>query len=126
MTPPDLPPDVLEFLDRNIDSIPELETLLIMSEDAGRRWTEPGLAARIYVPIHRARSILEALHRRRLIAASNDGYRFEPSDESHRALIARVAATYRANLVAVANFVHRKASASVMEFARAFDLKKDH
>jgi hypothetical protein len=37
-----------------------------------------------------------------------------------------VTVAYRSNLVSVANFIHRKASASVMEFARAFDLKKDH
>jgi hypothetical protein len=126
MVPPELPADVLEFLDKFIDSIPELETLLIMSDDAQRRWTEPALAARIYVPIHKARSILEALHRRRLIVTTDEGYHFSPIDEAHRALIERVAVTYRSNLVAIANFVHRKAPASIMEFARAFDLKKDH
>lgn len=126
MVPPELPADVLEFLDKFIDTVPELETLLIMSEDPGRRWTGPDLAGRIYVPIHNARSILEALHRRRLIIATDEGYQFAPVDEAHRALVARVAATYRSNLVAVAHFVHRKASASIMEFARAFDLKKDH
>jgi hypothetical protein len=39
--------------------------------------------------------------------------------------VARVAVVYRSNLVSVANFIHRKASASVMEFARAFEIKKD-
>lgn len=126
MTVPDLPADVLEFLDRFIDSIPELETLLMMSEDPQRAWTGPALAARIYVAPEKARAILEALHRRRLITEAEDGYRFAPIDEEHRARVARVADTYRSKLVAVANFVHGKASASVMEFARAFDLKKDH
>lgn len=126
MTPPALPADVLDFLDRNIDSIPELETLLMMSDDPDRPWSDSVLAARIYVPVSKARSILESLHRRRLVNASDGDYRFAPIDEAHRVLVARVAETYQSNLVAVANFVHRKASASVMEFARAFDLKKDH
>jgi hypothetical protein len=126
MAPVELPADVVDFLDRFIDSIPELETLLIMSDDPQRPWTEEAVAARIYVSTGVARSILDALLRRRLIEAAADGCRFAPSDQAQRALVAQVAGTYRANLVSVANFIHRKAPVSVMEFARAFDLKKDH
>jgi hypothetical protein len=127
MVPAELPGEVVDFLDRHIDSIPELETLLIMSDDPGRAWTEAAVAQRIYVTASVAHSILEALLRRRLISASLDGCRFDPADDANRDLVRRVAKTYRSNLVSVANFIHRKASASVMEFARAFDLKKkDH
>ena len=121
-----LPADVLGFLDRFIDSIPELEALLIMSEDPQRPWSAADVASRVYVPAAGAQRILETLLRRRLVATSDDGFRFSPADETHRVLVARVAVTYRSNLVSVANFIHKKASASVMEFARAFDLKKDH
>ena len=123
----ELPAEVVNFLDRFIDSIPELETLLIMSDAPQRHWTRAAVAQRIYVSEDAAQSILEVLLRRRLIAASDAGYRFAPPDDSQRELVARVATTYRSNLVSVANFIHKKASVSVMEFARAFDLKKkDH
>jgi hypothetical protein len=39
--------------------------------------------------------------------------------------MASVAATYRQNLVLVANIIHSKASGAVREFARAFEIKKD-
>jgi hypothetical protein len=127
MVPVELPAEVLEFLDRFIDSIPELETLLIMSDDPQRHWTAAMVAQRIYVSPGVAHSILESLLRRRFISAGEEGCRFAPPDEAHRALVARVATTYRSNLVSVANFIHKKAPVSVMEFARAFDLKKkDH
>jgi hypothetical protein len=126
MAPQEISAEVLDFLSRHIDSIPELETLLMMSEHAQQSWDETAVAARIYVTPAGARSILESLLRRRLVLAADGGFRFEPGDEAQRALVARVALAYRSNLVAVANFIHRKASASVMEFARAFDLKKDH
>jgi hypothetical protein len=127
MVPPDLPADVVDFLDKYIDSIPELETLLMMGDDPRQPWTEAVVARRIYVPVGVARSILETLLRRRLIVAAEDGCRFAASDDAQRALVMRVANTYRSNLVSVANFIHKKAPASVMEFARAFDLKKkDH
>jgi len=126
MVPAEIPAEVLDFLSRFIDSIPELEALLLMSEHAHSPWNETAVAARIYVSPASARSILEALQRRRLVSASPEGFRFDPADESQRALVTQLAVTYRSNLVSVANFIHRKASASVMEFARAFDLKKDH
>jgi hypothetical protein len=40
-------------------------------------------------------------------------------------LMEKVASTYRRHLSAVASFIHSKASRSVREFARAFELKKD-
>ena len=126
MVRPELPADVLDFLDKSIDSIPELETLLMMSEVPGQPWTEALVASRSYVPTNTARSILETLLRKRLITEAADGYRFGPADDAQRALVERLGKTYRSNLVAVANFIHKKASASVMAFARAFDLKKDH
>jgi hypothetical protein len=122
----EIPPEVLDFLSRNIDSIPQLETLLIMSEDPRRQWNEAELAARIYISQPTARAILQSLQRHKLIVASDDRFRFGPVDDATQALVAQVANAYRSNLIPVANFIHNKASASVMEFARAFDLKKDH
>jgi hypothetical protein len=126
MAPPEIPEEVLDFLSRHIESVPELEALLILSEQTQQPWNEPALAARVYVSLAGARLILEGLQRRKLVSQSPEGFRFAPADEAQRALVARVAHTYRTNLVAVANFIHRKAPGSVMEFARAFDLKKDH
>ena len=42
-----------------------------------------------------------------------------------RALVAEVAEYYRSNLSRVATFIHSKPSASIKEFARAFEFKKD-
>jgi hypothetical protein len=126
MVPADIPNEVQAFLAQRIDSIPELEALLILSEHSHQPWNAAALAARLYVTEAQARVILEALERRQLLSAIEGGYRFEPADEAERALVGLVAITYRANLVTIANFIHRKASTSVMEFARAFHLKKDH
>jgi hypothetical protein len=121
-----IPLEVTDFLSRHIDSVPQLEALLIMSEDPQSRWNEADLAARLYVPRPVAREILEALQQHDLVTRSEDGFRFGTADDKTRALVSLVARTYRSNLIPVANFIHRKASASVREFARAFDFKKDH
>jgi hypothetical protein len=128
MVPLEIPERVLRFLAENIDSVPQLEALLLLSEHAGETWNAEQVATRIYVRNDKAESILSALHRRRLIERleeTPESYRFTAVDDARR-LVAEVNASYRANVVVLTRFIHENASASVREFARAFDLKKDH
>jgi hypothetical protein len=128
MVPLEIPERVLRFLAENIDSVPQLEALLLLSEHASETWNAEQVATRIYVRNDKAESILSALHRRRLIERleeTPESYRFTAVDDARR-LVAEVNASYRANVVVLTRFIHENASASVREFARAFDLKKDH
>jgi hypothetical protein len=128
MVPQDIPADIHAFLSHRIDSVPQLETLLMMSEGGDQAWTMEAVSSRTYVSAATARSVLEALQRNGLIAADEPahGYRFRPHDPADAALVARVAGYYRANLVLVATLIHEKARSSIQEFARAFEFKKDH
>lgn len=127
MTAPAIPPHVLQFVAENIDVVPELEALLLLREGEARGWSEDEVAARVYVSSTAARGILEALRRKRLIAAQGDPplYRYQPEPTGKAELIDEVAAAYRLHLVPMTTFIHAKAPASVREFARAFDFKKD-
>ena len=121
-----LPEGVRQFILRNIDSVPELELLLLLAERvADISVTEA--ASRIYVDEDTSRMLLEALTRGRLFAPGGDPprYRFAPEDSADEHRVREVAQAYRSHLVAMANLIHSKASGSVQEFARAFDLKKD-
>lgn len=116
---------VVRFIEQRIDSVPALEALLMMRDDP-RPWGVAEMAARVYVGEDRARSLLETLVRQQLLAAVAPGqYQFSPADDTLRLLVGDVARTYRANLAQVATLIHDRASGSVREFARAFDLKKD-
>jgi len=128
MVPLDIPADILAFLEQRIDSVPQLEALLMMSERADSLWTVDDVAARTYTDAVKARSVLDALQRRGLVALAGDGkgFSFRPQERADVALVARVAAYYRANLVIVTTLIHEKASVSIQEFARAFEFKKDH
>ena len=128
MVPQDIPADILAFLTHRIDSVPQLEALLMMSERANHAWTMDDVAARTYTSAATARSVIEALQRRGLVATDEPGhrFRFRPHDRADVDLVARVADFYRANLVIVTTLIHEKAPAPVQEFARAFEFKKDH
>jgi len=123
----EIPQNVLRFIGGNIDDVPQLETLLMLSADPGRDWLVGEVAARNYVTEQRAEAILNALQRRGLIASAGSPlrFRFAPATPDVRALVAEVATFYQGNLARIATLIHSKPAASITEFARAFDLKKD-
>jgi hypothetical protein len=116
---------VLRFIEQYIDDVPQLETLLMLSEAPDREWSVREVAARNYVDELRAQDILGALRRRGLVTSAESRFRFDPAAPPMREQVAEVAAYYRANLSRVATFIHSKPSASIKEFARAFEFKKD-
>jgi len=124
----EIPADILRFLEENIESVPQLETLLMMSETPGRHWLVADVAARNYITERRAEETLNALRRRGLVSVEQSAprFRFSPASEAVQELVIEVGRCYRANLSRIATFIHSKRSTPVEEFARAFDLKKDH
>jgi len=127
MTTAGIPAAVLQFVLKRIESVAELETLLIMSADETRAWSVEDIATRIYVAAPSAAAILHALQQRRLIQSSDDGirFRFSPASDEERQTVLQTANAYRTHLIPIATLIHRKASVPVQEFARAFSLKKD-
>jgi DNA-binding MarR family transcriptional regulator len=123
----EIPARVLRFLEENIDTVPQLETLLMMYEKLGLDWPVADVASRNYITEQRATETLGALQRRGLVTAegSPPRFRFNSANDETRALVAELALCYQRQLSAVTEIIHAKPSASVKEFARAFDLKKD-
>jgi hypothetical protein len=117
--------EVVQFLEERVDSVPHLETLLIMWESAAT-WDARRMAARTYVSEAAAQAILQDLQRTGL-ATTEDRltFRFDNSSELAQALVPKVAQAYRRNVTRIATLIHNKASRSVREFARAFDFKKE-
>jgi hypothetical protein len=128
MTSPEIPARVLQFLAERIDTVPQLEALLLLWETPQRQWSEEELAARIYVGRAVAATILQALQRQQLVTAEPSSpvrYQYNPQWDPTGEVMPEVAASYRRHLVPIATFIHSRASTAVREFARAFDLKKD-
>ena len=125
MNPPTIPDNVLQFIAERIDSVPQLEALLLLWENAQRSWTEDELAARIYVSRAAAAQILQSLQRQNLVTSESARYQYNPQWDPTGQVMPEVAAAYRRHLVQLATFIHSRASTAVREFARAFDLKKD-
>jgi hypothetical protein len=128
MSVPGIPENVLQFIAEKIDTVPQIEALLLLWENPQHDWSEQELASRIYVSSEDAASILQALQRRQLIALASAApvtYRYSTEWDPAGELMSEVAGTYRRHLVPLTTYIHSRASSAVREFARAFDLKKD-
>ncbi|MGC3982786.1 MAG: hypothetical protein QM808_16165 [Steroidobacteraceae bacterium] len=117
---------MLRFIERRIDSVPHLEALLLLWENAANEWTAEQIAARIYVSREHAGKVLRDLANHGLIVAGAipaPAYRYNIGwDEAD--VMSQVAANYRRHLARIAGMIHAKsASEAVREFARAFEIK---
>src|SRR5690349_3971940 len=122
----DLDPTVLRFIDRFIDSIPELEALLLLYESAPKAWNTPDLARRLYVYQEEAETILSKLRRTGLALGDETSGSSFNNDTREKATIQMLSETYRRHLTLLTRAVHAKAPRGIREFARAFDVKKDN
>jgi len=122
------PQHVDRFILEYIDSVPHLESLLLLWNDRPATWTSAALAGRLYVSPEVARRILQDLVQHDLIATvpgTSNEYCYESKSEERDRLLAAVDVTYRRELVRVSTLIHSKASSAVREFAKAFRFKKE-
>jgi hypothetical protein len=119
-----IPPDVRGFLQRHIDSIAQLEALLLLLHQPEVQWTVAGVAAHLYIADDQADEILEQLCEDGLAGCKDGTFWFNGDPPGQRAIVERLAVLYSKHLIPVTNLVHAKPS-SIRAFAAAFKLRKD-
>jgi hypothetical protein len=123
-----IPNDVRQFILESIDSIAQLEALLLLRCSPNEEWDAQKVAKRLYISEQEATSLLARLSEEGLIALSNDKpplCRYQPDSDDLALIVDRLAETYSKHLVPVTNLVHSKPRIRVQEFAEAFKLRKD-
>lgn len=120
-----VPEVVRALLAERIDSIPELEALLLLRQNREQSWSPEEAGQRLYVSPTVATHILSALTERGLFARVHGRYQYAPESSALENSVALLAEAYSKQLIAVTNIVHAKPSASVRLFAQAFRLRKD-
>lgn len=119
-----LPAELREFLENHIDSIAQLEALLLLRDAPGLVWDARATAMRLYVGEQEAFSALAHLATRGLITRSESRYTFDPQSEELSRGCVLLAEYYRAYLIPITNLIHAKPR-RIQQFADAFKLKKD-
>jgi hypothetical protein len=116
---------VRAVITEHIDSVPELEAILLLRRARDREWTADAAGARLYVSTTVAEHLLAALTARGFFASTPAGYRYAPATTQLEAAVDALAAAYSEHLVTVTHLIHSKPRGGVRQFAEAFDLRKD-
>jgi len=118
-------PDVVrEFIIKRIDSIAQIEALLLIRSSPQAEWSAAQIAARLYVSEAEAADALDRLCAADLLRSLDGKYRLEGIPSQHAALIDQLLAVYTQHLIPVTDIVHSKPR-RIGSFADAFRFRKD-
>jgi hypothetical protein len=123
-----VPSEVQRFVLDRIDSIAQLEAILMMRNAPDTWWPSSTLAERLYIADQTCRSELDVLCQNGLVVAREEdigwSYRYAPSNGELREFVDRLVYYYSHHLVPISNLIHGKPRTRIHEFADAFALKK--
>jgi hypothetical protein len=108
-----------------IDSVAELEALLLLRENSLVVWTPDAASARLYVSVAVVSYSLRVLAERGLVEDTGSGFRYRPASVELAEDVDALARAYSSHLIAVTHLIHGKPGPGVQDFARAFRLRKN-
>jgi hypothetical protein len=120
-----LPAALQEFLAKDIDSIAQLEALLLLRGTPAATWDAQDTAKRLYVSEQEAAETLGHLAAQGLLAREGAGhYRFSPASDDLSRIVELLAEYYKRHLIPITNLIHSKPR-RIRQFADAFKLKRE-
>ena len=120
-----IPDAVKRLIAERIDSVAELEAILLLRGERDRWWTALDAGRRLYVSTTVATHTLSVLSERGFLACDGERYRYEPREDDLDAVVDALSTSYSESLIAVTAAIHSKPSQSVRQFADAFRLRKE-
>jgi hypothetical protein len=119
-----LPAELQEFLAKHIDSIAQLEALLLLREGLDVVWDVQTIAKRLYIGEQEAEEVVGLLTGHGFIVLEESGYRYRPQSQELARMVDVLAEYYRRYLIPITNLVHAKPR-RIRQFADAFKLRKE-
>jgi hypothetical protein len=119
--------ELRQFIAQHVESVAQLEALLILRQDAQRRWRAEELAQRLYIKPDMGEALLADLVRRGFAVrhAEEPTYQYDSRDAAADQLVAELDALYHRRRVAVITEIYSKPVNKVQTFADAFRLRRD-
>jgi hypothetical protein len=119
-----IPVDLRNFVLQHIDSIAQLEALLLLRANPRENWTLASIAKRLYMGENDVEVALSRVCRAGLVIDSGGTYRYEPQMPASRELVDRLADAYARHLIPITNLIHDK-QREIREFANAFRIRRE-
>ena len=120
-----LPADVHQFLYQNIESLEQLEVLVLLLRRPDRGWSPDEVARELYGhPASIARRLALLLGQGLLREIEPGCYQYAPRTADLHATVLRVADTYHERRVAVVTLIASKPIENVRAFSDAFRIRR--
>jgi hypothetical protein len=123
-----IPDDVVKFLTERIDSVEQLEVLLLLHQAAGTEWTAPDVARHLYrepTSVGRRLGVLRLQGLLQATEAEEPTFRYAPGSEALDGTVRRLAVAYAERRVSVVGIIAAKPMDNVRAFADAFRIRKE-
>jgi hypothetical protein len=124
-----IPPRVRQFIADHIDSVMQLEMLLLVAAQPQRAWTAKDLADLLRIDPAWVDSQLRAMAAGGLVTEQADppppAFRFEPRSAELSQAVDELARTYADRRVTVIGLIFAKPIDKIRSFADAFRIRKD-
>ena len=126
MTDQSLPPEVLELIARQVESMEQLETLLLLHAEPGRSFTAADIAERLTLEPASAARTADLLEGRHLLerGAAPDSWRYAAGTTFHAA-VESLAHAYRTRPVTLIKAVYERPVGALRSFSEAFRIRGD-
>jgi hypothetical protein len=119
-----IPGDLREFILGHIDSIAQLEALLLLRRNPSTTWNPSCVAERLYVTEGEATDLLTRLNDDGFLIVKEGSYHFGPKSAKQREMADRVADAYSQHFIPITNIIHGKPR-RIREFSDAFKFRRN-
>ncbi len=126
--PNEFPNEIEQFLQQQIESLGQLEALLLLKQDEQRLWDSAELSKALYTSADVCAGLLADLERRGLLGVTATAplrYRYQPADEKLRRVVDQLDTIYQQRRVAVVTKIYSKPVGKVQTFADSFRLRRE-
>jgi hypothetical protein len=116
------------FIHKHIDSVVELEVLLLLYQTAPAEWSAESVSASLRITESSAATVLETLTTRELLARvtmAQRSYRYEPCSPQLRSAVESLATAYNDRRVTIISLIFSKPLDKIRIFADAFRIPRD-
>jgi hypothetical protein len=123
-----LPDDVKKFIADHINSVEQLEVLLLLHGQPQREWSAEAVSQELRIDPASAAERLVDLQARGLLAvseASDPLYRYQPQNSNLEYTVNDLAKSYQEYRVTVISLIFSKPIDKIRTFADAFKFRKD-
>lgn len=126
MTEEPIPNEIRQFILRSIDSVAQLEALLLLRANPRENWTTVSISKRLYISEQETAPLLTNLCDQGLVVLNElTEFTYQPASAELSQMVDSLATIYARHLVPVTNLIHSKPRSRMQEFADAFRLRKD-